>query len=147
MQVGEVVDRDHNVPFDDLPTVLEEGTSEAIRPRRFVTWEIPDCPLNRFLSEGSPKLRKVTWRDWNITPINVNAARWTPFCYLEEVVLDDGLLVIMISDPSTIVLEAVNEILSSSTIDAEMKKMGVGISNFEVGDSRTLPFSGTLKHR
>lgn len=32
-------------------------------------------------------------------------------------------------------------------IDTEMKKAGVGISIFEVGDSRTLPFLCTLKHR
>ena len=63
---------------------------------------------------------------------------------LGKVVLDDGLFVIMVNHPAIVVLQMVNDVLSSSVIDPQMKETSVCITLFEIGDSRILPLSSTL---
>ena len=72
--------------------------------------------------------------------------RLTAFCDLREVLLNDGLLMVMGSNPSTVVLEAVDEVLPSSMIDPKVEKTSVGISIFEVGNSRASSLPCTLNN-
>ena len=53
---------------------------------------------------------------------------------------------LMLCDPSTVMPKAVNEILAPSMIDSEVKETSVGISIFEIGNSRALPFPRMLEH-
>lgn len=141
-----MVDRKHDIIFDNLPTILEEGPGEAIGARGFVTRKIKNRPLDLLLREGSPKVREITCGDRDIVPIDVNVSGRSALGDLGEMVLNDGPFMIMFGDPSVVVLETMNEVLSSSMVDSKMEEASVSISVLEVGDSRTLPFPCTLKH-
>ena len=51
---------------------------------------------------------------------------------------------LMLSDPTVVVLEAMNEIFSPSLVDMQMEVTSVGISFLEVSDSRILTLPSLL---
>ena len=61
-------------------------------------------------------------------------------------VVDNFFLVLMLSDPTFVVLEAMNEIYSPSMVDTQMEVTSVGISFLEVSDSRIFTLPSRLQH-
>lgn len=54
---------------------------------------------------------------------------------LSEVVLDNGFLVVVRSNPSVVVPKAVNKVLPSSMVYAQVEETSIGITVFQARNS------------
>lgn len=147
MKIGETVDRKHYLRLNDVPTFFEENSSESVRARSFVSWKLLDRSTDLLLGEWGPKIRKVTGRRRDASPVEVLGARGALPNGFSEVALNNVFLVIMARDPTIIVLKTVDEVLSSSVVDSKVKETSICIPFFERLNSRALSFPCPLKNR
>jgi hypothetical protein len=60
-----------NYHFNDVPTLLEEGSGKAIGTGSIVTWQLVDCASNLILDEWFPKTMQVRGLEFKFIPIEV----------------------------------------------------------------------------
>ena len=118
MQIGEIIDHKHNLRIKDVPTFFEENSSESVRARSFVSWELLDRSTDLLFGEWGPKVQEVAGRRRDAGPVEVLGARGGLPKGFPKVALNNFFLVIMARDPTIIVLKSVDEVLSPSVIDS-----------------------------
>lgn len=105
MEIGEVVNGGHDIHLHNIPSCSEERTHEPIWPWCLVIWRIKHNTPSFIHGERGAKISEITFWVGNTIPINVPLSLRTLIDDKVEVIMDDGLLVIMIIHPTRIVLQ------------------------------------------
>jgi hypothetical protein len=117
------VDDPHNIPFDSIPALFfEKSSRESVGIGRFITWHLVDGTPNFLHRERLINASQIRLLEVELIPIKVMRARISPRHDRLEVVLNDWLLSPMLSDPTLVVLEALN-MFFPSCINSDMEKM------------------------
>jgi hypothetical protein len=141
MQVLEEVYDPHKVRFNGLPTSLEEGTGEPVRPGGFVRRHLGNGLFDLILREVLPKTIQDGILKMDTFPNKVTSALVTG-SHGRLVVIEDKLLFsCVVCDPPIVVLKPINVVFPSSSIDPSMKKFRICIPFPNVLDADALFFS------
>jgi hypothetical protein len=101
----------HDLRLDNAPTSLVESTGEAIGPRCFVTSGTKNSTFNLLLREVTGDIIKIAIRHRYVAPIYVTIAASSSSHDGGEVVLDYCFLVVMIDNPTIVMLESMDKIV------------------------------------
>lgn len=99
----------HDIMFNNVPTLLEEEASEAIRPRSLVTWHVVD----RF-KHLTLRHRGVNAMQIELLPIEIFAVFGASPHAIGKMVVDELLLGVVLGHPGMVFLYLVDIIFFSS---------------------------------
>jgi hypothetical protein len=114
--------------LNNVPTSFKKDPRKAIGAGGLVTRNLLDRVANLLFRERVPHGFQVWVVEMNSFPIKVNRARVSLPHDQTKVVEDDLLFSLMVGDPTVAVLDMLNDIFSSSSIDMKMEELGVCIS-------------------
>jgi hypothetical protein len=141
MEVSEVQNNSHDIPFDNAPTCFEKDPRKSIGAGCLITRHLLDRDGNLFLREGVRHGFQAWVVEVNPIPIKVNRAHFPLPHDRTKVVEDDLFFSLVIGDPPIAVLDTLNEVFSSSSIDPKVEELGVCIALLNVSNAGTLLFS------
>jgi hypothetical protein len=102
--------------------IFEKSSRESVGIGCFITWHLVDGTPNFLLRERLINASQIRLLEVELIPTKVMGARISPRHDRLEVGLNDWLLSPMLSDPTLVVLEALNMIFPSSCINSHMEK-------------------------
>jgi hypothetical protein len=132
--------------LNNVPTSLVEGTGEAIGSRGFVASGTKNSTFNLLLREVIGYVVKIAIRDRDAAPIYVTIARSSSSHDRGEVVLDYCFRMLMIDNPTVVMLESMDKKNPASGVDPYVEVSCVGISLFKIRDPRGLSLPCSLGH-
>jgi hypothetical protein len=107
----------HDIVLDRVPTPLEEQTGETIRAGSFVNGHLVNGVFDFVFGEGVPKLLKGRLVEVEFLPIEILFPRLAAADDPLEVAMNNVLFFNVMRDPSLVMLEAVNMVFPTSSID------------------------------
>jgi hypothetical protein len=137
----------HNINLDSIQTYLEESAGESIRARGLVASHLVNSLLDLLLGKRFPKAIQIRCGEVQALPIEIKGAGLHRTHSLKEMVVDDLLLGLMLRNPTVVVMEPKNVVLSPPRIDPHMKILSVSITFLDVGNAGTLSFPRPFYHR
>lgn len=140
------MDHPHEVDFGNVPTLLEEGTGEAVWSERHINWHVVDGITHPLLGKRRIELTQIMRLKVELIPMKIHVALAHFFHDAGKVIMNYFLLGLMVGNPTLLMLYPMDVVFSSSCVDPAMEEICVGISFAKVGNSRTLLLMSCLKH-